>query len=102
MAKVKFTVSKADLRKLEQRVDRAIDNATEDTYTFFKAETPVRSGNARNKTKYKESRKKAVIDANYPYAKRLDEGYSRQSPRGMSKPSIKQLQKELDIEFRRI
>ena len=40
MAKVKVTVSKADLRKLEQKVDRAIDNATEDTYTFFKAETP--------------------------------------------------------------
>ena len=98
----KFEVSKADLRKLEKQVDTAIDNATADTYTFFKNETPVRGGNARNKTKYKKSNTQAVINANYPYSKRLDEGYSKQAPRGMSKPSLKQLERELSNEFRRI
>lgn len=57
---------------------------TEVAYSTFKAETPVRSGNARNHTYKKETQ----IEAAYPYAVRLDNGYSRQSPQGMVKPTI--------------
>ena len=30
---------------------------------------------------------KRTINADYPYAKRLDQGYSKKAPRGMSKPT---------------
>ncbi len=102
MAKVKLKINQKDLRDLQKDINKAIDTATEDTYEFYKKITPIRGGNARNKTKYKQSAKQAVINANYPYAKRLDEGYSKQAPRGMSKPSLKQLERELSNEFRRI
>lgn len=45
--------------------------------------TPVRSGNARRHTKLENSQ---TIHANYAYATRLDNGYSKQAPNGMTQP----------------
>ncbi len=50
---------------------------------FYK-NTPVRSGNARRNT----SQFQDTIEANYPYAQRLDQGWSKQSPKGMTKPTM--------------
>lgn len=47
--------------------------------------TPIRSGNARRNTYLQGD----TIHADYPYAARLDEGYSKQAPRGMSTPWFK-------------
>jgi hypothetical protein len=52
-------------------------------YTFFRAHTPVKTGNARSRTVLK----KDTIVAAYPYAQQLDDGRSRQAPDGMSKPT---------------
>ena len=57
-------------------------------YKQFKANTPVRTGNARRNTSLIALTKDHYIEADYPYAKRLDEGYSKQSPAGMSAPTI--------------
>jgi hypothetical protein len=57
-------------------------------YTVFYKNTPVRSGNARRNTELRQDE----IQARYPYATRLDEGYSKQSPKGMVDPTIKWLQ----------
>jgi hypothetical protein len=46
--------------------------------------TPVRSGNARNRTKLANNNNTIVAD--YPYAQRLDDGWSKQAPRGMTQP----------------
>jgi hypothetical protein len=61
-------------------------------YTFFKAHTPIRTGNARSRTVLK----KDTIIAAYPYAQRLDDGYSRQAPDGMTKPTEAFVQKATD------
>jgi hypothetical protein len=66
-------------------MQRKIDNIPNDAYKVFVKETPVRSGNARRNTKLKN---KKTIEANYPYAQRLDEGYSKQSPKGMVEPTM--------------
>jgi hypothetical protein len=50
----------------------------------FVANTPVKSGNARRHTSVSQD----TISAGYPYATRLDNGYSKQSPAGMKKPTI--------------
>lgn len=60
----------------------------EGAYQVFKSNTPIRSGNARSSTDLKGNE----IHANYPYATRLDNGYSKQKPKGMSEPTIKWLQ----------
>lgn len=61
--------------------------------------TPKRTGNAKRKTKLEGG---DTINANYPYAKRLDKGYSKQAPKGMLEPTVKYLKKELDKIFRKI
>lgn len=45
--------------------------------------TPVKTGNARRNTNLNSQQ---IIEASYPYAERLDQGWSKQAPRGMTKP----------------
>jgi hypothetical protein len=45
--------------------------------------TPVKTGNARRNTRLKNNN---TIEAHYAYAERLDNGWSRQAPQGMTKP----------------
>lgn len=52
-------------------------------FVYWRSITPKRTGAARRRTTL--SRK--TIMASYPYATRLDEGYSRQAPDGMSAPT---------------
>lgn len=63
----------------------------------FVKETPVRSGNARRNTRLI----KEEIVARYPYAERLDDGWSKQSPRGMTAPTLRFIKKKLRQIMRR-
>jgi len=62
-------------------------NITDVAHKYFVENTPIDEGNARRNTK-KENNE---IIADYPYAQRLEEGYSDQAPEGMSKPTIEQV-----------
>lgn len=66
----------ADLSKVEAAVAPKI-------YDYFKSVTPIRTGNARANTYLHNNE----IVANYPYAERLDNGYSQQAPNGMTTPT---------------
>jgi hypothetical protein len=57
-------------------------------YPYFKQTTPIRSGAARSNTRLRNNE----IEADYPYAQRLDEGWSQQAPRGMTAPTVKYIQ----------
>jgi hypothetical protein len=54
-----------------------------EAYKFFRSKTPIKTGNARRNTHLTG----ATIQGDYPYATRLDKGYSSQAPEGMSKPT---------------
>lgn len=66
-----------------KRIQKKLTQVPKEAYTEFVSDTPIRSGNARRKTRLQGK----TINANYPYAKRLDEGYSQQAPDGMTKPT---------------
>jgi hypothetical protein len=66
-----------------KRIKAKLKLLPQEAYKEFVKETPIRSGRARRSTKLNGN----VINANYPYAKRLDEGYSQQSPDGMTTPT---------------
>ena len=71
---------------------KLLDNVPTQAYVYFKATTPIRTGNARRSTSFS----KDTIHAQYPYAERLDNGYSRQAPNGMSKPTEAFIKKTVD------
>ena len=71
---------KQDLRSLPQEI-----------YDFFVKVTPIDSGNARKST----SLRNKTIHADYPYAQRLDQGWSKQAPKGMIEPTINFIERRL-------
>ncbi len=77
----------SNIAKIQNKLDKLPDEA----HKVFVANTPVRSGNARRNTKLQRD----TIAANYPYAKRLNEGYSKQSPRGMVEPTLQFIRKRI-------
>ena len=65
------------------RIEKLIANIPKEAFTEFVKDTPVRSGNARRKTRLVGNK----IVAGYNYAQKLDEGSSKQAPQGMTKPT---------------
>ena len=72
------------------QLERALDpnNLAREAYDYFRGITPIRKGNARRSTRLQGDE----IQADYPYAQRLDDGYSPQAPRGMTQPTEKFIQ----------
>lgn len=63
----------------------------------FRALTPVRSGNARRRTRLSGT---SDILADYAYAERLDSGWSKQAPSGMTEPFERWVEKKTKTIFR--
>ena len=85
MAQVDLTGLHNKIKKLQTVKKEVMKPA----YDYFKNITPIKSGNARSKTKLVNQ----DITADYGYAKILDEGKSKQAPDGMSDPTIELIQR---------
>ena len=83
-----------EIVKRINELEKALDpnKLAKEAYDYFKKETPIRSGNARNNTRLMGDE----IWADYRYAQRLDEGYSKQAPFGMTKPTEKFIQEYIN------
>ena len=64
-----------------KRMQKELKQVPEKAVKFWKAVTPKDTGNARRKSKVSGH----TIHANYEYASYLDNGSSKQNPKGMSK-----------------
>ena len=82
------------MKKLSQLPEYLLDEALD----LVKEYTPVQSGYARSQVVKQGN----SIVADYPYAARLDEGYSKQSPNGFTKPTIEQLQRKTNTFVRKV
>ena len=92
---------KIDNKAVSDMIDDLEDmprDVMKEAYKFYRNETPIRSGNARNKTKLRGN----TIKSGYPYAGRLDEGWSQQAPKGFTEPTIDHIDKLVDKEIRRL
>ncbi len=78
------------LKRLNQELSS--EELAKKAYKFFRSTTPIKTGNARRRTKLSGSQ----ILAQYPYAGPLDQGSSKQAPDGMTQPTIDFLKKEID------
>jgi flagellar motor switch protein FliG len=80
---LKLTLQKDLITKDIARRIALLDQVPKQAYDYFKSITPIRSGNARRKTYLNND----TIQAAYPYAEKLDKGYSKQATSGMSNPT---------------
>lgn len=72
-----------------KKVESQLEAIAEEAFDYLVSITPKDRGNARRKTRLRDQ----TIEMRYPYAERLDNGYSDQAPNGMSTPTLKYLQK---------
>lgn len=74
-----------------KRMQQALKELPLSAFNEWQKNTPVNTGNAKRKTKLRGN----VIESQYSYAQKLDEGYSKKSPNGMSSPTHKFIEREL-------
>lgn len=91
-------VDLAGFTKKLQLSEKTLDQAYQHAFTFFRDLTPYRSGNAYRNTHRNGSR----IVADYPYAQRLDTGWSQLAPRGMSADTVIEFDRYLKSQLRKI
>lgn len=70
---------------MTKAIKAQLNNLPKEAHAEFVKLTPIDTGNARRKTTLKNT----TIEANYPYAVRLDRGWSKQAPNGMIEPFLK-------------
>lgn len=95
--RIKIKIDDSDYQELVKDLRDIDEDAMKQAFPTYKAETPIKSGNARNKTKLKRN----VIASKYPYAGRLDDGWSKQSPKGFTEPTIDALDSIIEKLIRR-
>lgn len=74
-----------------QKIQSKLAKVPKEAFDQFVADTPIRSGNARRRTKLVNNK----IVAGYNYAQKLDEGFSKQAPEGMTKPTQEFIKKRV-------
>jgi len=88
----KIKIDNTETKKHISNISKGIKKTFKKSYEYFKDKTPYRTGNAKSRTKFVNNN---TIHADYRYAKRLDTGYSKQAPDGMTNPTLDYLEKEL-------
>ncbi len=80
---------KLDISELERSVDKLISDVSKRTLATAKANTPIRSGRARNSWTSKEGPGLFEVQNSVPYIEQLEKGRSRQAPRGIVRPTVR-------------
>lgn len=94
-----FSVDLRDALKQLGDAKRLSANVTKPAADYMRSITPIRTGNARAHT-YASS--ETEIDADYSYAEKLDQGYSKQAPEGMSEKTIQYIEKLVERELTKL
>ena len=76
------------------KASNALDTLPEFAQKEMRANTPIRSGNARRNTNLRGNN---TVVANYPYAQRLEDNWSPQTRgQGIIAPTEQEIQKEVN------
>jgi hypothetical protein len=92
---------KIDARGLKSKLKRwtsQVEQLPERALAKFIKNTPIDTGHARRNTVLQP---KNIIEGDYPYSRRLENGWSRQAPNGMVTPTEKWLKQEFNRIFKR-
>lgn len=84
MISMKVMVNRNLMTPALKRIQAKLQQLPQETHKEFVATTPIDTGNARRSTSLQNNK---IIRARYPYASRLDKGWSRQAPKGMTRPT---------------
>lgn len=90
MLRVTITNANKVATGLSKDVDQIVRQVSQELLKQLQRFTPVRSGRAKRGYRLNKRKKYNYEVVNrVPYIERLDEGYSKQSPNGMTRPAIR-------------
>ena len=89
---MRIVIDDNDVRDLFNDIEDIPAKTMRRAGAYFKSITPIDQGNARRNTRTTG----LTIHADYAYAGRLDEGYSRQAPNGMTDPTMDFIEREVN------
>jgi hypothetical protein len=96
---IKVTLKDKEVKTMFNELLDMGDEMMDDGFPVLKKATPIASGNARRKTVHRRSDK---IESKYPYAGRLDEGWSKQAPKGFTDPTLEHMEDFVDKFTRKV
>ena len=76
---------------LNQDLAKFVSELANDVFINARANTPIKTGNARRNWTKTVTKDSAVIQNKVPYIERLEAGASRQAPKGIIKPTLTQI-----------
>jgi len=91
MFKVSMPNSKKVITGIEKDIAQMVRLIANDLFKTLKRETPKRSGRARNNWRLRGKDTSYRATNATPYINRLNTGYSNQSPKGITKPAIREV-----------
>ena len=90
---IKVSVKITGPGHLKNELGRFAEGLMSDVLVTARSKTPIQTGNARRGWKKRGRGVDTVVENRVPYIKRLDEGYSRQAPNGIVRPTINEIAK---------
>lgn len=93
MARVEVTGINLVMRDIQRIVEHEIRSYRDDVETTARAKTPIKTGNARRNWKKRSTKQGFEVENRVPYIERLDEGYSKQAPRGIVGPTLTEIKR---------
>ena len=91
MLNIKVIGAEKVISDLKRDIDQEVRQVAEDTFKTLERYTPKRSGRARSKWRLTGRKGQYRATNDTPYIERLNRGYSKQSPRGITRPAISEV-----------
>ena len=88
---VKITGLDALGRELNRSLKQTLAEVADEVLVDARANTPVKSGNARRNWTKKVTENNFEVENRVPYIERLEAGASRQAPKGIIGPTLAQI-----------
>jgi hypothetical protein len=75
--------------RLSRDIERLMEDAKNRTVEVARANTPIKTGRARNNWAGNQTSQGFEVENSVPYIEQLDKGKSRQAPNGIIKPTVR-------------
>lgn len=87
------------IKQLTEALQKAVEATVSSTAEVFevaaKRNTPIRSGNARRSWQRRSNDTGFAVENRVPYIERLEQGSSKQAPRGIVRPTLRETRRKL-------
>jgi HK97 gp10 family phage protein len=81
-------------RDLKRAMEKAVQEIADTTQKAAVSSTPIKTGNARKNWTKKTTPKTFEVENKVPYIERLEQGSSKQAPRGIIGPTLDKVGKK--------